>query len=667
MSWQDHPPLAAMLPGWEILPNDISGSTLNDLPSGGWLLDPTISSLEPSWLIDLTENGAQGVHVNATDGDELLGTTDGVQPLSRPVVFIDTNIDNYQALLDGMPPNADVIVLESGKDGVAQISEALSQRQHVAAVHILAHGQDGALRLGNGTLDADRLEVDGAQIQSWGKALTDGADLLIYGCNVAATGKGEALVTKLQHLTGADVAASDDLTGAAGKGGDWELEYAVGGIEAIALSSNYDGTLASLTIDALHTQWQSNSLPDLNGVDFTLGDNTLLNGSFSVVSDNGSTLEISGSNLSGLVGTGANTTDTTDDTGLDFSNLNFNLRLNADSTYSYSFGGAASFVGVPDLTLMADTIVASGDQSGTTVTLNEFTVGLGSVARVSGDSLEYTANGSAIALSGSGLYAFAGYGADTADTVNVSVNGDGVEEVTGIDDVGVELTDVTLALNLTAGDYNYSLSNGTLSTRGVEGLEVTATDLTVTGVGEASQNGNRTQFNLATGNTTVGLSDGLWLNAAGLAFTSQDTGSGTTVTFGIDDGSALLGHGASTVTTDDDLGVSLTDADVDVTLNSDGSYSYSVANATAALVGVEGLTLEAGNISATGDGTTTTLNVANATVGIKGLANVSATALTLTSTETVNGTDVVLSGNGVSAAIGSGLDTTSTADDLGLA
>ncbi|NEQ95341.1 MAG: DUF4347 domain-containing protein [Cyanothece sp. SIO2G6] len=644
-----------MLPVWEATV-DTKGTTQVDQLSEILSLGQDNNSINLMASSDLIGNGDQGV-LETIAGDDLLGTEE--PKLSRDVVFIDAGIDGYQALQADLPRNVDVIVLESGRDGVTQISEALGQRQNVDSVHILAHGSDGELRLGSGALNAERLLTDGVVIQAWGEALADTADMLIYGCSVAATVKGEAFVTELQRLTGADVAASDDLTGVATKDGDWDLEYAVGKIEAIALSSNYDGILASLTIDALHTQWQSNSLPDLNGIDLTIGDNTVLNGSFSISSDNGSTLEIRGSNLSGLVGTGGNTANTTDDTGLDFSNLNFSLSLNADTTYRYSFDGSASFVGVPDLTLMADTIAASGDQTGTTVTLSDFTVALGTVAKVSGDSLEYTANGEAIALSGSGLYAFAGYGADTTDTVNVTINADELEEVTGIDDVGVELSDVTLALNLTAGDYSYNLSNGILATRGVEGLDISAENVLV--------EGDRTQFALSTGKTTVGLSDGLWLNAAGLAFTSQNTDTGTTVTFGIDDGSAIMGYGANTAATDDDLGLSLADADIDVTLNDDGSYSYSMTNAAATLVGINGLTLEAGSISATGDGTTTTLNITDGTVGINGLAHLDAAALILTSTETASGMDVVLSGSDVSAAVGSGLDVVSLTDDFGLA
>ena len=58
--------------------------------------------------------------------------------------------------------------------------------------------------------------------------------------------QGTELISKLAQLTGADIAASDDLTGQGHLGGDWELEVQVGEVEAIALSSQtFDGVLAS--------------------------------------------------------------------------------------------------------------------------------------------------------------------------------------------------------------------------------------------------------------------------------------------------------------------------------------------------------------------------------------------------------------------------------------
>ena len=47
---------------------------------------------------------------------------------------------------------------------------------------------------------------------------------MLYGCNVAAGDGGEEFIDKLHRLTGAEIAASKSLTGAAVKGGNWELE-----------------------------------------------------------------------------------------------------------------------------------------------------------------------------------------------------------------------------------------------------------------------------------------------------------------------------------------------------------------------------------------------------------------------------------------------------------
>jgi hypothetical protein len=46
--------------------------------------------------------------------------------------------------------------------------------------------------------------------------LTQGADLLLYGCDVASTETGRDYAGLWAELTGADVAASKDATGADG-------------------------------------------------------------------------------------------------------------------------------------------------------------------------------------------------------------------------------------------------------------------------------------------------------------------------------------------------------------------------------------------------------------------------------------------------------------------
>ena len=151
------------------------------------------------------------------------------------VVFVDTAVENYAELLEGISPDAEVIVLDAGRDGIQQISEALAGRENLQAIHIISHGTDGVVKLGGVWLRSSNLDHYADAIAGWGKALSSDADVLLYGCDVAATASGRSLVEALSNLTGADVASSDDKTGHADLGGDWSLEYVTGAIETSIL------------------------------------------------------------------------------------------------------------------------------------------------------------------------------------------------------------------------------------------------------------------------------------------------------------------------------------------------------------------------------------------------------------------------------------------------
>ena len=74
------------------------------------------------------------------------------------------------------------------------------------------------------------------------------ADILFYGCDLAGNAEGEQFIESISGITGADVAASDDLTGAEELGGDWDLELNVGMIETQALAStSFAGVLMTDT------------------------------------------------------------------------------------------------------------------------------------------------------------------------------------------------------------------------------------------------------------------------------------------------------------------------------------------------------------------------------------------------------------------------------------
>ncbi len=160
------------------------------------------------------------------------------------IVFVDTSVGDYETLVAGIGEAAEVVEIGTASPALGQIADALAGRSGVDAIHIVSHGQVGALAFGAGTVDAGNLADYAAQLQAIGAALGEAGDILLYGCYVGADGQGAAFLDALAEATGADVAASDDLTGAAELGGDWVLEAETGAIETVAIAAqSFSGTL----------------------------------------------------------------------------------------------------------------------------------------------------------------------------------------------------------------------------------------------------------------------------------------------------------------------------------------------------------------------------------------------------------------------------------------
>lgn len=156
----------------------------------------------------------------------------------REIVFIDAGVPDRQRLLDDLSSSPtgrsmEVVLLDGRGDSIAEISRVLSGHRGLDAVHVVSHGEDGAIRLGDTVLDLATLQERSEEVRGWGTALSESADVLLYGCDLAASDAGRTVVDAVSTLTGADVAASEDATGAAILGGDWDLEYRAGDIETV--------------------------------------------------------------------------------------------------------------------------------------------------------------------------------------------------------------------------------------------------------------------------------------------------------------------------------------------------------------------------------------------------------------------------------------------------
>lgn len=166
------------------------------------------------------------------------------------IVVVDARVPDVAAVRQAaLERGAEVLVLDGDRDGVEQIAAFLDGRSDVAALHVVSHGGDGYVTLGNTVLGEQTAAYYGEALGRIGAALGDGGDLLLYGCDVAASAAGEAFVGTVAALTGADVAASSNRTGAAEAGGDWVLEHGHGAVDAASLdASAMAGTLATYTV-----------------------------------------------------------------------------------------------------------------------------------------------------------------------------------------------------------------------------------------------------------------------------------------------------------------------------------------------------------------------------------------------------------------------------------
>ena len=176
--------------------------------------------------------------------------------ISHELVVVDTATPGYQQIIDDILTQSDdsrqieVVLLDSERDGLEQLSALLSSYSDLDALHIISHGDAGEIALGKSSIDLADLQAQSDQLFAWQTAFSEDADLLIYGCDLASTAEGELFINTLAQLTGADVAASDDLTGSAELGGDWALEYSTGSIEtdlavSIDLQQKYDEVLVN--------------------------------------------------------------------------------------------------------------------------------------------------------------------------------------------------------------------------------------------------------------------------------------------------------------------------------------------------------------------------------------------------------------------------------------
>lgn len=432
-------------------------------------------------------------------------------------VFIDSAVKDYQTLIDGTKGGSRISVIASSQ-GIQQVTDTLASITGANSLHIVSEGNAGNFWLGKDFVSSSDIANYAAELQSWGKALSPSAIVLLYACNLAKGQDGAAFVQSIKGLTGHEVAASSDRTGSVASGGNWTLEYQTGGSPAaIAFDSKatkaYQYALATNTVtnvsdsgtgslrDAITTALNGDTIafaPSINGQIIYLTSGGLNIANSLAINGNGKTNTVIDGSLNGNTGifyiTGSPTVSFNDLTiqngnygggAAIFNNSSGTINIsNSNLSGNFSSGGGAIYsnggtVNISNSNLSGNTASFGGAIFGINTILNiDNSILSGNTASVGG---AIVAQGGALNISNStlsGNYGQSGGGAIYAiapiSISNSTLSGNSTDAYGGAiyqNGSTLDITNSTLSGN-SAGFYggaifNYgitlSISNSTLS------------------------------------------------------------------------------------------------------------------------------------------------------------------------------------------------------------
>ena len=484
----------------------------------------------------------------------------------KEVVIIDASVKDPNVLISGISRDSSVEIINLESDGLAQIAEILQKYSQLEAIHIISHGSQGELNLGNATINENNLAEYQDELSQIGESLSINGDILFYGCNVAEGEKGQAFITLLEDYTGADIAASTDLTGNSNLGGDWDLEYEQGVIESEELVVDHYNYLLSPVITAPASFTVNEDVQTaLNGI--SVGDDSIVAPLLYIdevrLEVGQGILNITSNANVTVIGSGSNTVTITADTTI-LGGATAELRINqALATLTYQ--GISNFNGEDTLTITANNnrnieqqIEDEETTTNVTITVNAVNDNPSGLPVITG-----TANRGQVLTANTGGIS----DADGLGTFSYQWHAGG-QAISGATNSTYTLTLNEVGETITV-TVSYTDGGGTL-----ESITSVATDA-VTNINNAPNGvptitGNATQGEILTANTD-GISD-----ADGLGAFSYQWHAG---------GQAIAGATSSTYTlTQDEVGETIT---VTVSYTDGGGASESVTSvATSAVINI---------------------------------------------------------------------------------
>ncbi|MBQ9338435.1 MAG: DUF4347 domain-containing protein [Lentisphaeria bacterium] len=400
------------------------------------------------------------------------------------LVILNSSTADLDNVLDQLGDSREVLVIDNTADAFGQISDYLNHSDTAYdAVHILTHGNDEGFYLGSQkVIAADQMAVfDGH--------MAENGDFMLYGCNLAATDQGQALVNDIAAVTGCDVAASTDTTGAESLNGNWMLEYSSGTIDtaSISLDASWGYQLKAYTIDvnadASETNFKTTSLA---------GD------AIAAIVKSGNTLELKNDVTGG---------------GATWSAGNFTFTCG-----SYSISGTLTITGG---SANKPFVITGGTFNGT-LTVSGGVVDVSSTKFENAVVNNGTIVGSASTSTGVNISGSGSWGSATAGSFALSATG-GMSQITGTGD----FQDATLSFSSSASlmipdTYTGVFSDSSINISGTGSLTIHG------GTFALSSSGSGLTIISASGKSAVYISGGTFSGTStqggtGISFTSTDS------------------------------------------------------------------------------------------------------------------------------------------------
>lgn len=201
------------------------------------------------------------------------------------LLVVDAGVENATFLIEDIQsahPQFEwqVVFIQAQQEGLERVTKALAQSPNITAVDIISHGQPGGFNLGVNHISLETLAAYSQTFEQWGSLLPPKTALFIYGCHLAQSFQGQQLLWVLNRLTGANIAASTNVTGTA-DGADWALEFQTGPLISQplftqALPSHWQGQLpntAPTVANLLVNQVATRSTPS-TAFSYTFASNT---------------------------------------------------------------------------------------------------------------------------------------------------------------------------------------------------------------------------------------------------------------------------------------------------------------------------------------------------------------------------------------------------------